>query len=165
MLWRDWFKDWPQTKKHNKVDNKAAISARIAFNQGNCHRRNQGGHDPSKFWEYLVNLCFWEAVYQKNTVASLKSKTLLPPIFCPQKNFGIATPLATVLWIPVAIMWVHQLVKLRVVRMMFTNFLFQWLRRLRGSTILTFSNVRHNESKTTKATKKKVIHNLHPYFG
>jgi len=52
-------------------------------------RGAQGGHVP-KFLEYLVILCFERRYPKRNTVASLKSKILVP------RNFGLATSLVRI---------------------------------------------------------------------
>ena len=44
-----------------------------ALYKPHVHKRSQGrGHAPSKFLEYLVNLCFKRQYLKQNTVARLK---------------------------------------------------------------------------------------------
>ena len=50
-------------------------------------RGGQRGHDPPKFFEHIVILCFERRFSKQNSVFRLKSNILPPPIF------GLATPL------------------------------------------------------------------------
>jgi len=47
-----------------------------------------------KFSAYLVISCFEKLRPKQNSVGRLKSNILAHPKYFPQKNFGLATPLA-----------------------------------------------------------------------